>query len=78
MIFDLFITYSLPVNIFTCVATNFQHFSDTTKSILIASMYIHLKCNKFAKHASDLSTVSPRILLSGPSGNPLFQLIIHF
>lgn len=70
VIFDLLITYSLPVNIFTSVVTNFQHFSDTTKSILIASVYIHLKCHKFAKHASDLATVSPRILLSGPPGNP--------
>ncbi|XP_015891974.2 uncharacterized protein LOC107426342 isoform X1 [Ziziphus jujuba] len=53
---------------------SFPYFlSDTTKSILIASMYIHLKCNKFAKHASDLSTVSPRILLSGPSGSEIYQ-----
>lgn len=46
--------------------------SDTTKDVLIASTYVHLKCNKFAKYASDLPTVSPRILLSGPAGGSAF------
>lgn len=51
--------------------------SETTKNVLIASTYIHLKCNKFAKFTSDLPTVCPRILLSGPSGNvaPCFHFI---
>lgn len=43
--------------------------SENTKNVLIASTYIHLKCNEFAKYTSDLSTVCPRILLSGPAGN---------
>lgn len=43
--------------------------SDTTKDVLIASTHVHLKCNKFVKYASDLPTVSPRILLSGPAGS---------
>ncbi|KAL4369462.1 hypothetical protein GQ457_05G002200 [Hibiscus cannabinus] len=47
--------------------------SDTTKNVLIASTYVHLKCNKFAKYASDLPTMSPRILLSGPAGSEIFQ-----
>lgn len=42
--------------------------SETTKNVLIASTYIHLKCNKFAKYTSDLPTVCPRILFSGPAG----------
>ncbi|MFQ6665425.1 hypothetical protein Gotur_032155 [Gossypium turneri] len=48
---------------------NFPYFlSNTTMNVLIASTYVHLKCNKFAKYASDLPTMSPRILLSGPAG----------
>ncbi|KAE8703546.1 hypothetical protein F3Y22_tig00110467pilonHSYRG00035 [Hibiscus syriacus] len=53
---------------------NFSYFlSDTTKKVLIASTYVHLKCNKFAKYASDLPTMSPRILLSGPAGSEIYQ-----
>ncbi|KAG4396839.1 hypothetical protein GLYMA_10G019400v4 [Glycine max] len=43
------------------------YLSDTTKNVLIASTFIHLKCNGFGKYASDLPSVSPRILLSGPA-----------
>lgn len=43
--------------------------SEITKNVLIASTYIHLKCNKFVKYASELPTVCPRILLSGPAGS---------
>ncbi|XP_014513533.1 uncharacterized protein LOC106771966 isoform X1 [Vigna radiata var. radiata] len=49
------------------------YLSDTTKSVLIASTFIHLKCNGFAKYASDLPSVSPRILLSGPAGSEIYQ-----
>ncbi|TYG93705.1 hypothetical protein ES288_A11G131900v1 [Gossypium darwinii] len=53
---------------------NFPYYlSDTTKKVLIASTYVHLKCNKFAKYASDLPIMSPRILLSGPSGSEIYQ-----
>ncbi|GMI69426.1 hypothetical protein like AT1G02890 [Hibiscus trionum] len=53
---------------------NFPYFlSDTTKDVLVASTYVHLMCNKFAKYASDLPTMSPRILLSGPAGSEIYQ-----
>ncbi|XP_022727864.1 uncharacterized protein LOC111283533 [Durio zibethinus] len=53
---------------------NFPYYlSDATKTVLIASTYVHLKCNKFAKYASDLPTMSPRILLSGPAGSEIYQ-----
>ncbi|MBA0834440.1 hypothetical protein Goarm_006794 [Gossypium armourianum] len=53
---------------------NFPYFlSNTTMNVLIASTYVHLKCNKFAKYASDLPTMSPRILLSGPAGSEIYQ-----
>lgn len=43
--------------------------SETTKDVLIASSFIHLKCKKYKKFTSNLPTVCPRILLSGPGGN---------
>ncbi|CAL0300545.1 unnamed protein product [Lupinus luteus] len=53
---------------------NFPYYlSDTTKNVLTASTYIHLKCNGFGKYASDLPSVSPRILLSGPAGTEIYQ-----
>ncbi|KAK7392330.1 hypothetical protein VNO78_20764 [Psophocarpus tetragonolobus] len=52
------------------------YLSDTTKNLLIASTFIHLKCNGFGKYTSDLSSVSPRILLSGPAGSEIYQEIL--
>ncbi|KAF8075541.1 hypothetical protein N665_1087s0010 [Sinapis alba] len=54
---------------------NFPYFlSATTKDVLIASMYVHMKGgSKFANYASDLSTTCPRILLSGPAGSEIYQ-----
>ncbi|KAK4441764.1 ATPase family AAA domain-containing protein 1 [Sesamum alatum] len=53
---------------------NFPYYlSETTKNVLIASTYIHLKCNKFVKFTSDLPTVCPRILLSGLAGSEIYQ-----
>ncbi|KAL1216574.1 ATPase family AAA domain-containing protein FIGL1 [Cardamine amara subsp. amara] len=54
---------------------NFPYFlSGTTKDVLITSTYVHMKCgSKYAKYASDLSTMCPRILLSGPAGSEIYQ-----
>ncbi|XP_048235175.1 uncharacterized protein LOC8265478 isoform X2 [Ricinus communis] len=57
---------------------SFDHFpyylSDTTKKVLIGAAFIHLKCDKkVPKFSSDLPTVSPRILLSGPAGSEIYQ-----
>ncbi|CAG7886266.1 unnamed protein product [Brassica rapa] len=42
----------------------------TTKDVLVTSTYVHINCgSKFAKNASYLSTMCPRILLSGPAEN---------
>ncbi|OIW12711.1 hypothetical protein TanjilG_24644 [Lupinus angustifolius] len=49
------------------------YLSDTTKNVLTSSTYIHLKCGGFGKYASDLPSVSPRILLSGPAGSEIYQ-----
>lgn len=42
--------------------------SENTKNVLIAASYIHLKHREHAKFTSELATVNPRILLSGPAG----------
>jgi len=42
--------------------------SENTKNVLMAASYIHLKHKEHAKYASELPTVNPRILLSGPAG----------
>lgn len=54
---------------------NFPYYlSDTTKKVLIGAAFIHLKCDKkVPKFSSDLPTVSPRILLSGPAGSEIYQ-----
>ncbi|GAB4841144.1 hypothetical protein Ancab_021888 [Ancistrocladus abbreviatus] len=49
------------------------YLSETTKNVLIAAVFIHLKCNGVLKHISELPTVSPRILLSGPAGSEIYQ-----
>ncbi|ESQ36643.1 hypothetical protein EUTSA_v10006579mg [Eutrema salsugineum] len=54
---------------------SFPYFlSGTTKDVLITSTYVHMKCgSKFGKYASALSTMCPRILLSGPAGSEIYQ-----
>ncbi|KAF5198563.1 Aaa-type atpase family protein [Thalictrum thalictroides] len=53
---------------------NFPYYlSESTKNRLIASAYIHLKRQKFVKFTSNLPTISPRILLTGPSGSEIYQ-----
>lgn len=43
-------------------------FSENTKNVLIAASFIHLKHKEHAKYTTELTTVNPRILLSGPAG----------
>ncbi|GLJ47450.1 hypothetical protein SUGI_1001480 [Cryptomeria japonica] len=49
------------------------YLSENTKSVLIASTFIHLKRKDFTKFTIDLPTISPRILLSGPAGSEIYQ-----
>ncbi|KAL2934470.1 ATPase family AAA domain-containing protein 1 [Bienertia sinuspersici] len=59
------------------VEVSFEEFpyylSENTKDVLIAASYIHLKHREHAKYASELPTVNPRILLSGPAGSEIYQ-----
>ncbi|KAJ6764205.1 AAA ATPASE putative [Salix koriyanagi] len=53
---------------------NFPYYlSENTKNVLIAASFIHLMHKKYAKYTSELNTVNPRILLSGPAGSEIYQ-----
>ncbi|GMJ05859.1 hypothetical protein like AT4G02480 [Hibiscus trionum] len=53
---------------------NFPYYlSENTKNVLIAASIIHLKHKEHAKYTSELTTVNPRILLSGPAGSEICQ-----
>ncbi|KAK0588352.1 hypothetical protein LWI29_038480 [Acer saccharum] len=53
---------------------NFPYYlSENTKHVLVAASYIHLKHKEHAKYTSELATVNPRILLSGPAGSEIYQ-----
>jgi SpoVK/Ycf46/Vps4 family AAA+-type ATPase len=49
------------------------YLSENTKNVLVAASYIHLKHKEQVKYTSDLPTVNPRILLSGPAGSEIYQ-----
>ncbi|KAK8659022.1 hypothetical protein V6N13_029237 [Hibiscus sabdariffa] len=53
---------------------NFPYYlSENTKNVLIAASIIHLKHKEYAKYTSELTTLNPRILLSGPAGSEICQ-----
>uniref|UniRef100_A0A9I9CEE4 FHA domain-containing protein n=1 Tax=Cucumis melo TaxID=3656 RepID=A0A9I9CEE4_CUCME len=53
---------------------NFPYYlSENTKNVLIAASFIHLKYKDHSKYTSELNTVNPRILLSGPAGSEIYQ-----
>ncbi|KAH1246079.1 ATPase family AAA domain-containing protein 1-A [Glycine max] len=53
---------------------NFPYYlSENTKTVLIAACIIHLKHKEHAKYTTDLTTINPRILLSGPAGSEIYQ-----
>ncbi|KAJ6339593.1 hypothetical protein OIU77_007531 [Salix suchowensis] len=47
--------------------------NENTKNVLIAASFIHLKHRKHARYTSELTTLNPRILLSGPVGSEIYQ-----
>ncbi|XP_057480534.1 uncharacterized protein LOC130767631 isoform X2 [Actinidia eriantha] len=49
------------------------YLSENTKNVLISASYIHLKHREQIKYTSELPTVNPRILLSGPAGSEIYQ-----
>ncbi|XP_077228200.1 uncharacterized protein LOC143861157 isoform X2 [Tasmannia lanceolata] len=49
------------------------YLSESTKNVLNSAVFIHLKKREFVQFTSELPTVSPRILLSGPAGSEIYQ-----
>uniref|UniRef100_A0A7N0UTJ5 AAA+ ATPase domain-containing protein n=1 Tax=Kalanchoe fedtschenkoi TaxID=63787 RepID=A0A7N0UTJ5_KALFE len=49
------------------------YLSEHTKNVLIAASCIHLKHREQVKYTTELLTVNPRILLSGPAGSDIYQ-----
>lgn len=58
------------------VAYLFLNCSENTKNVLIAASFIHLKHKEHAKYTTELTTVNPRILLSGPAGVYIMLFVI--
>ncbi|KAH6557752.1 hypothetical protein KP509_1Z097100 [Ceratopteris richardii] len=59
---------------FNVTFDNFPYYlSESIKQVLITSTYIHLRRPDFAIFANDLHSVSPRILLAGPTGSEIYQ-----
>ncbi|KAH7316096.1 hypothetical protein KP509_21G078500 [Ceratopteris richardii] len=52
------------------------YLSESTKSVLIASTYVHLQHPAFVRFTNDLHSVNPRILLSGPPGSEVYQEVL--
>ncbi|KAA8542134.1 hypothetical protein F0562_023286 [Nyssa sinensis] len=53
---------------------NFPYYlSENTKNVLISASYIHLKHREQVKYTSELPSVNPRMLLSGPAGSEIYQ-----
>ncbi|XP_020578958.1 uncharacterized protein LOC110023738 [Phalaenopsis equestris] len=49
------------------------HLSESTKNVLLSCAYVHLECRPFTKYAAEISSLSQRILLSGPTGSEIYQ-----
>ncbi|RWW60988.1 hypothetical protein BHE74_00031979, partial [Ensete ventricosum] len=53
---------------------NFPYYlSENTKQPLVSCAFVHLKCKEFLKYTSEISSLSQRVLLSGPPGSEIYQ-----
>ncbi|XP_020206300.1 uncharacterized protein LOC109791412 isoform X3 [Cajanus cajan] len=49
------------------------YLSENTKNVLVAACFMHLRHKEHEKFTADLTTINPRILLSGPAGSEIYQ-----
>ncbi|KAG8099135.1 hypothetical protein GUJ93_ZPchr0013g36671 [Zizania palustris] len=49
------------------------YLSENTKSALLSSAYVHLRCKEYIKWAKHISSLCQRVLLSGPTGSEIYQ-----
>ncbi|RLN39141.1 hypothetical protein C2845_PM01G14810 [Panicum miliaceum] len=49
------------------------YLSKHSKCALLSSAYVHLECKNYFKFTKDISSLSQRVLLSGPTGTEIYQ-----
>ncbi|TKV96163.1 hypothetical protein SEVIR_9G411200v4 [Setaria viridis] len=49
------------------------YLSEHTKCALLSSAYVHLECKNYFKFTKEISSLSQRVLLSGPTGTEIYQ-----
>ncbi|WVZ56910.1 hypothetical protein U9M48_007376 [Paspalum notatum var. saurae] len=49
------------------------YLSEHAKCALLSSAYVHLHCKNYFKFTKDISSLSQRVLLSGPTGTEIYQ-----
>ncbi|XP_025792636.1 uncharacterized protein LOC112873794 isoform X2 [Panicum hallii] len=49
------------------------YLSEHSKCALLSSAYVHLECKNYFKFTKDISSLSQRVLLSGPTGTEIYQ-----
>ncbi|CAL9076075.1 unnamed protein product [Musa textilis] len=53
---------------------NFPYYlSDNTKHLLLSCAFVHLEHKEFSKYTTEISSLSRRVLLSGPPGSEIYQ-----
>ncbi|KAL6648178.1 hypothetical protein ACP70R_012402 [Stipagrostis hirtigluma subsp. patula] len=57
----------------TCPPTKRAWSCEHTKCALLSSAYVHLRCKDYIKFTKDISSLSQRLLLSGPTGTEIYQ-----
>ncbi|KAJ3699890.1 hypothetical protein LUZ61_003595 [Rhynchospora tenuis] len=57
-----------------CSLDDFPYYlSENTKNAIVADAFVHLKCKDFQKLTKDISSLSQRMLLTGPAGTEIYQ-----
>ncbi|KAG2551995.1 hypothetical protein PVAP13_9KG440100 [Panicum virgatum] len=49
------------------------YLSEHSKCALMSSAYVHLECKNYFKFTKDISSLSQRVLISGPAGTEIYQ-----
>ncbi|XP_078159905.1 uncharacterized protein LOC144555446 isoform X1 [Carex rostrata] len=57
-----------------CSFDDFPYYlSENTKNAIVADAFVHLKCKDFQKLTKNISSLSQRMLLTGPAGTEIYQ-----
>lgn len=61
-----------------CFLITFCPHSEHTKCALMSSAYVHLHCKNYFKFTKDISSLSQRVLLSGPTGIYMCKRVLYW